>query len=102
MSDTRRDESERVPYKAKAAIVDDFFSGIVAKPDIANNTISSTNTLGVSSPCINHVSGGLPLYTRLLSAELIFVFYGMLDDGLVARPARIFNIVIYFNEREVT
>ena len=42
MSDTTQDENEWVPYKAKEATVDDFFSSIVAKPDITNDTISSS------------------------------------------------------------
>jgi len=40
MSDTRQDEGEQVRYKAKATIVDDFFSNILAKPDVTYNTIS--------------------------------------------------------------
>ena len=40
--DTRQDQDERVPYKAKAATPNDFFSSFLAKPDVTNNTISSS------------------------------------------------------------
>ena len=39
---TRQDQDERVPYKAKVATPDDFFSSFLAKPDVTNNTISSS------------------------------------------------------------
>ena len=42
------------------------------------------NTLGVSSSCMNYTSGGLPLHTHLRAAELIFMFYDMLNIGFVA------------------
>jgi len=40
--DTRQDQDEWVPYKVKAATPDDFFSSFLAKPDVTNNTISSS------------------------------------------------------------
>jgi hypothetical protein len=40
--DTRQDQGERVPYKAKAATPDDFFSSFLDKPDVTNNIISSS------------------------------------------------------------
>jgi len=39
--DTRQDQDERVPYKAKATTPDNFFSSFLAKPGVTNNTISS-------------------------------------------------------------
>ena len=42
------------------------------------------NTLGVSSSCMNYASGGLPLHTHLRAAELIFMFYGMLNVDFIA------------------
>ena len=68
--DTRQYQDERVPYKAKAATPNDFFSSFLAKLDVTNNTISSSqeptsrkilemNTLDVSIPRINFASGGL-------------------------------------------
>ena len=47
--------------------------------------ILEMNTLGVSSSCMNYASGGLPLHTHLRAAELIFMFYGMLNIGFVTR-----------------
>jgi len=41
MSDTRQDEGERV-HTTKAATTDDFFSGVLAKPNVTNNMISSS------------------------------------------------------------
>ena len=41
------------------------------------------NTLGVSSSCMNYALGGLPLHMHLHAAELIFMFYGMLNVGFV-------------------
>ena len=40
--DTRQDQDVQVPYKAKAATPNDFFSSFLAKPDITNNTINSS------------------------------------------------------------
>jgi len=40
--DTRQDQDERVPYKAKAATPDNFFSSFLTMPDVTNNTISSS------------------------------------------------------------
>ena len=68
--DTRQDQDERVPYKAKEATPDNFFSSFLTKPDVTNNTISSSqeptlrkilemNTPDVSIPRINYASGGL-------------------------------------------
>ena len=42
------------------------------------------NMLGVSSSCMNYASRGLPLHMHLRAAELIFMFYGMLNVGFVA------------------
>ena len=41
------------------------------------------NTLGVSSSCRNYASRGLPLHMHLRAAELIFMFYSMLNVGFV-------------------
>ena len=94
MSDTRQDENEWVPYKAKAATVDDFFSSIVAKPDITNDMISSSWNQHREDPWDEYARhlellhelhiGGLSLHTHLRAIELIFMFYGMLNIGFVA------------------
>jgi len=40
--------------------------------------------LGVSSSCMNYASRGLPLHMHLRAAELIFMFYGMLNVDFIA------------------
>ena len=42
------------------------------------------NTLDVPSSCMNYASGSLPLHTHLRAAELIFMFYRMLNIGFIA------------------
>ena len=95
MSDTRQDENEWVPYKAKAATMDDFLSSIVAKPNVTNDMISSSWNQHREDPWDGYARhlellhelciGGLAAaHTHLCATKLIFMFYGMLNIDFVA------------------
>lgn len=74
----------------------DFFSNILAKPGVTNNTLGSLvtganvekipglNTLGVSLSRIDYAPGGLnPPHTHPRATEIVFVLRGQLYVGFI-------------------
>ncbi|XP_059648353.1 rhicadhesin receptor-like [Cornus florida] len=81
--------------KANAS-AEDFYSDILAKPGLTNNSmgglvtnanvlrIPGLNTLGVSLARIDFAPGGInPPHTHPRATELVFVLYGELDVGFI-------------------
>ncbi|KAF3454754.1 hypothetical protein FNV43_RR05202 [Rhamnella rubrinervis] len=75
---------------------EDFFSTVLAKPGLTNNTFGSLvtganvqkipglNTLGLSLSRIDYASGGLnPPHTHPRATEIVFVLEGELDVGFI-------------------
>ncbi|EEF50046.1 germin-like protein 5-1 [Ricinus communis] len=75
---------------------EDFYSNVLAKPGLTNNTLGSLvtganvqkipglNTLGVSMSRIDYAPGGLnPPHTHPRATEMVFVLEGQLDVGFI-------------------
>lgn len=74
----------------------DFFSDVLAKPGLTNNSMGSLvtganvmkipglNTLGISLSRIDYAPGGLnPPHTHPRATEMVFVLEGQLDVGFI-------------------
>lgn len=93
------------------ATADDFFSTVLAKPGLTNNTYRSLvtaanvekvpglNTLGVSLSRIDYAPGGLnPPHTHPRATEMVFVLEGELDVGFITTANVLFSKHIKMGE----
>jgi len=84
------------PCKANSTSPEDFFSDVLAKPGLTNNSMGSLvtganvmkipglNTLGVSLARIDYAVDGLnPPHTHPRATEVVFVLEGTLDVGFI-------------------